>query len=61
MATIFTVNNSIRLEYRKRGKVIRENLKLAPTSENWKKANELKKQAELLYETENGNSVFKKL
>ncbi len=61
MATIFTVNNSIRLEYRKRGKVIRENLKLTPTPEDWKKANELKKQAELLYETENGNSAFKKL
>jgi len=63
MAYTFTYRNKIHLEYRKgvKGKKVRENLKLIPNEENWIKAEELRKQAELLYESSNSNSIFRKL
>ncbi|MFZ4589432.1 MAG: tyrosine-type recombinase/integrase [Ignavibacteria bacterium] len=61
MATKFSYRNKIHLEYRRNDKVTRENLKLIPNKENWQIAEELRKQAELLYESPNSNSVFKNL
>lgn len=61
MATIFTYRNKIHLEYKKNGKLIRENLKLTPNKENWQTAEDLKKQAELVFESKNNKSIFRKL
>jgi len=41
--------------------VTRENLDLMPNKENWQIAEEIRKQAELLYESTNSNSVFKNM
>ena len=60
MATLFIYRGKIHIEYRRNNKPKRENVKLIDTKENWKRAQDCKKEAELLYESYHNNSNFKK-
>ncbi|MBN8568081.1 MAG: tyrosine-type recombinase/integrase [Ignavibacteria bacterium] len=61
MASVYVKRKTLHIGYKKDGEHIVENLNLEPTDENWEKAQDIKKQIEVVYETKNENSFVKKL